>query len=48
MFWIIVSISATGLFGYSEVYLRIIIGSYLIMLNLAKVFCIWSLALVID
>ena len=28
MFWIIVSISATGLFGYLEVDLGIIIGSY--------------------
>ena len=48
MFLIIVSISATGLFGYLEVYLGIIIGSYWIMLNLVKVFCIWRLALVID
>ena len=48
MFCIIVSISATG-FGYLEVDLELIVGSYWIHLfSLVKVLCICRLALAID
>ena len=47
MFCIIDSISATGLFGYLEVDLGAIVGSYWIHIcsSLVKVFCICSLAI---
>ena len=49
MFCIIVSISATGLFGYLEVDLELIIGyTGYICFSLGKVFCICRLALAID
>ena len=48
MFCIIDSISATGLFGYLEVDLGVIVGSYWIFASVVKVFCICRLALAID
>ena len=47
MFCIIYSISATGLFGYLEVDLGVIVGSYWIHIcsSLVKVSCICSLAI---
>ena len=49
MFCIIVSISATGLFGYLEVDLGVIVGSYWIhLLSLSQVFGVFRLALAID
>ena len=46
MFCIIVSISATGLFGYLEVDLGVIVGSYWIhLLGLVKVSCAHILAI---
>ena len=47
MFCIIHSISATGLFGYLQVDLRVIVGSYWIHIcsSLVKVSCICSLAI---
>ena len=47
MFCIIDSISATGLFGYLEVVLGVIVGSYWIHIcsSLVKVSCVYSLAI---
>ena len=45
MFCIIVSISATGLFGYLEVDLGVIVGSHWICSSLVKVSYISSLAI---
>ena len=45
MFYIIDSISATGLFGYLEVDLGVIVGSHWICSSLVKVSCTCSLAI---
>ena len=45
MFCIIDSISATGLFGYLEVDLGVIVGSYWIFARLVKVSSVHSLAI---
>ena len=45
MFCIIVSISATGLFGYLEVDLGVIIGLHWICSSLVKVSCVCALAI---
>ena len=45
MFCIIDSISATGLFGYLEVDLGVIVGSYWIFASVVNVSCFCSLAI---